>query len=256
LFDAKIGFCQQYSGAMALLLRMGGVPARVATGFTTGSLDQDENEYVVRDLDAHSWVEAWFPGYGWVTRDPTPAAAPPRSQPGDGSASGNVRGPLPPDLGGEKREPSPSAPVSSNDGGVSVTTLLLGAALVLALVAALLFERRRRRRLPPPAQRPMAEFERALRRARYDAGPGATLARLERTFAGLPDAAAYVRALREQRYSGRVAAPTRRQRRSLRTALARETSRLRAWWALPPQAPVPRREADHEDEEIVRRLHA
>ena len=63
LFDAKIGFCQQFSGAEALLLRMGGVPARVATGFTTGSFDEKEQEYVVRDLDAHSWVEAWFPGY-------------------------------------------------------------------------------------------------------------------------------------------------------------------------------------------------
>ena len=78
LFDAKVGFCQQYSGAMALLLRMGGVPARVAAGFTTGALDRTENEYVVRDLDAHSWVEVWFPSFGWVTRDPTPSAAPPR----------------------------------------------------------------------------------------------------------------------------------------------------------------------------------
>jgi protein-glutamine gamma-glutamyltransferase len=254
LFDAKVGFCQQYSGAMALLLRMGGIPARVATGFTTGSLDQDENEYVVRDLDAHSWVEAWFPGYGWVTRDPTPAAAPPRSQPGDATGGGTVNGPASPDLGGEQREPSPSAPVSTDEGELPVGTLLLGAGLVLAVVAAIPLERRRRRRLPPPAQRPMAEFERALRRARYDAGPGATLARLERAFAGLPEAAGYVRALREQRYSGRVAAPTRRQRRSLRTALARSTGHLRAWWALPPRAPVPRRDGEHEDEEIVRRL--
>ena len=97
LFDAKTGYCQQYSGAMALLLRMQGIPARVATGFTSGSYDRRSKEYVVRDLDAHSWVEAWFPTYGWVTFDPTPSAAPPRSQSGDRAAGlpGDV-----PDLGG------------------------------------------------------------------------------------------------------------------------------------------------------------
>ena len=57
----RIGFCQQFSGAEALLLRMGGIPARVATGFTSGSFDEKQQEYVVRDLDAHSWVEVWFP---------------------------------------------------------------------------------------------------------------------------------------------------------------------------------------------------
>ena len=75
LFDAKPGYCQQFSGAMALLLRMGGIPARVATGFSTGATDRKTGEYVVRDFDAHSWVEAYFPSYGWVTFDPTP---PPR----------------------------------------------------------------------------------------------------------------------------------------------------------------------------------
>ena len=47
---------------MALLLRMGGVPARVAAGFSPGAYDRKRSEYVVRDLDAHSWVEAYFPG--------------------------------------------------------------------------------------------------------------------------------------------------------------------------------------------------
>ncbi len=78
LFDTKQGFCQQFSGAEALLLRMGGIPARVSTGFTSGAFDNKAKEWVVRDLDAHSWVEVWFPGYGWVTRDPTPAASPSR----------------------------------------------------------------------------------------------------------------------------------------------------------------------------------
>ena len=63
---------------MALLLRMGGVPARVAVGFTNGSYNTSGHDYVVADIDAHAWVEAWFPHYGWVRFDPTPAVAPAR----------------------------------------------------------------------------------------------------------------------------------------------------------------------------------
>jgi hypothetical protein len=107
---------------------------------------------------------------------------------------------------------------------------VLGGATVLQL--------RRRKRLPPPALRSMAEFERALRRARYDGGPGMTLAAMERSFSGWPGAAGYIRALREQRYSGRAATPTPEQRRGLRAALARDAGTLRAWWALPPRSGV------------------
>jgi transglutaminase-like putative cysteine protease len=237
LFDAKIGFCQQFSGAQALLLRMGGIPARVATGFTTGSFDEKQQEYVVRDLDAHSWVEAWFPGIGWVTRDPTPAAAPPRAQPGDGEAvsgSGAVAGA--PDLGGERLGDLESGRALAEEERTSPVTYVIGGVLcAVILVVSVVLELRRRRRLPPPALRPMAEFERALRRANFDAGPSTTLAGMERAFSGWPGAVGYVRALREQRYSGRPAQPTAEQRRGLRAALARDAGTLRAWWALPPR---------------------
>ena len=63
LFRDRIGYCQQFSGAMALMLRMLGIPARVAAGFTPGSYNADTKEYRVRDLDAHSWVEVWFDGH-------------------------------------------------------------------------------------------------------------------------------------------------------------------------------------------------
>ena len=92
LFDAKTGYCQQYSGAMALLLRMGGIPARVVTGFSTGATDTKTDEYVVRDFDAHSWVEVYYPDWGWITFDPTPAASPARSQPADAASSGSATG--------------------------------------------------------------------------------------------------------------------------------------------------------------------
>ena len=74
------GYCQHYAGAMALLLRMGGIPARVATGFTPGGYSARKKAWIVRDTDAHAWVEVWFDKYGWVTIDPTPDATPARSQ--------------------------------------------------------------------------------------------------------------------------------------------------------------------------------
>ena len=58
LFDTKAGYCQHFSAAMALLLRMGGVPARVATGFSPGGYSKRREAWIVRDTDAHSWVEA------------------------------------------------------------------------------------------------------------------------------------------------------------------------------------------------------
>ena len=61
LFEEKAGYCQQFSGAMALLLRMAGIPARIAAGFSPGTRDDKRGEMVVRDIDAHSWVEAYFP---------------------------------------------------------------------------------------------------------------------------------------------------------------------------------------------------
>jgi transglutaminase-like putative cysteine protease len=236
LFDAKSGYCQQFSGAMALLLRMGGVPARVSTGFTSGSYDRKAREYVVRDLDAHSWVEVWYPGIGWVTFDPTPAASPARSQPNDagagGAAGGSVR---PPDLGGDVRT-DPSRRTEAAGRGTSWTTVaLLGLAGIGALALAVALVQRRRR---GGSLAPLGELERALRRSRRAPGPDTTLARLEGTFARSPAAAGYVRAVREQRYSGRAATPTGAQRRGLRSELARGQGlrgRLRAWWALPPQ---------------------
>src|SRR6185436_3112918 len=60
--------------------RMGGIPARVAVGFSPGGYRSKAQEWVVSDTDAHSWVEAWFDGIGWVTFDPTPPDTPARSQ--------------------------------------------------------------------------------------------------------------------------------------------------------------------------------
>ena len=66
----KAGYCQHYAGAMALMLRTLGIPARVAVGFTSGA--RRNGKWIVTDHDAHAWVEAWFDGLGWVPFDPTP----------------------------------------------------------------------------------------------------------------------------------------------------------------------------------------
>jgi len=66
----KLGYCQQFAGTMALMLRYLGIPARVAVGFTSGTWK--DGRWTVTDHDAHAWVEAWFAGYGWLPFDPTP----------------------------------------------------------------------------------------------------------------------------------------------------------------------------------------
>src|SRR5204862_7560665 len=72
LFDAGIGYCEQFATAETLMLRALGIPARLVTGYATGDYDPVLNQAVVRERDAHAWVEAYFPGHGWVPFDPTP----------------------------------------------------------------------------------------------------------------------------------------------------------------------------------------
>jgi hypothetical protein len=72
VLETKRGYCQHYAGAMTLMLRLLGVPARVAAGFTSGAYDEKKHEWLVTDHEAHTWVEVYFPGYGWLPFDPTP----------------------------------------------------------------------------------------------------------------------------------------------------------------------------------------
>ncbi|HEY8730452.1 MAG TPA: transglutaminaseTgpA domain-containing protein [Candidatus Limnocylindria bacterium] len=74
LFDLKADFCEYFASSMAIMLREVGVPARVVEGFTAGELVGDR--YAVRELNAHAWVEAYFPGYGWIEFEPTPSQQP------------------------------------------------------------------------------------------------------------------------------------------------------------------------------------
>ena len=73
LFERKRGHCEYFASSMAVMLRSLRIPARVVNGFRTGEFNDLTSQYVVRASNAHSWVEAYFPGYGWVDFDPTPA---------------------------------------------------------------------------------------------------------------------------------------------------------------------------------------
>lgn len=152
LFEGRAGWCEQIASTLVVMLREVDVPARIATGFVTGSHDPVSGRYTVRERDAHAWAEVWFPGVGWQGFDPT-AAVP---------------------LAGE------SPQVHSLFGWLQRNTLLVAAGIVL--VAALGFVTRRvgrrlaGRRGPRPAWagRALADLERIGARAGRARAPAET----------------------------------------------------------------------------------
>jgi len=77
LFHRRRGHCEYFASSMAILLRTIGIPSRVVTGFRGGEFNSLTGSYIIRARDAHSWVEAYIAGAGWVTFDPTPSGPPP-----------------------------------------------------------------------------------------------------------------------------------------------------------------------------------
>jgi protein-glutamine gamma-glutamyltransferase len=75
LFERKRGHCEYFASSMAVMLRSLRIPSRIVTGFRGGEYNDLTSQYVVRASDAHSWVEAYFPGSGWISFDPTPAGS-------------------------------------------------------------------------------------------------------------------------------------------------------------------------------------
>lgn len=76
LLQTKVGYCTYYASAMAVMARLFGIPTRIVNGFTQGHYDKVRKVWAVEGPDAHSWVQAYFPGYGWVDFDPTPGYTP------------------------------------------------------------------------------------------------------------------------------------------------------------------------------------
>ncbi|HEY6779336.1 MAG TPA: transglutaminaseTgpA domain-containing protein, partial [Thermoleophilaceae bacterium] len=255
LFQDEIGYCQQFSGAMALLLRMSGIPTRVASGFSPGSYNKDSGEYRVRDLDAHSWVEVYFTGIGWVPFDPTPSAAPAESQSNGAGATSAARG----DAGevraladgagsaASERGTDTGDAAAAGDDATSGLLPLLVLVLVAGAAAGLLAARRLRRRRAlsraEHADARLLELRRALERLGWDVPAQTTLLDLERRLDRSvgPSAAGYVAALRAHRYDPRTPdMPGAGERRALRRALTAGRGlrvRLRGLLALPPTGP-------------------
>jgi transglutaminase-like putative cysteine protease len=76
LFGQKAGYCEHFATAMVLMVRSLGIPSRLVTGFLRGEWNEYGGYYIVRQRDAHAWVEVYFPKSGWITFDPTPPSLP------------------------------------------------------------------------------------------------------------------------------------------------------------------------------------
>lgn len=81
LFRYRSGQCEYFASSMVLMLRSQGIPARLATGFLGGEYNPFEGYFIVRESNAHAWVEAYLPGEGWHVYDPTPPAGRPSTEP-------------------------------------------------------------------------------------------------------------------------------------------------------------------------------
>ena len=151
LFGNRVGFCEQISTSLAVMLRSLGIPAREAVGYVPGGYNPITDLWQVHADDAHAWVQVWFPGYGWQNFDPT--AAVPLANPSPGAtALKDVAAAL-------RRVP-----------WVPVAAVAVGAGLVVVLV------RRRRSRPATWAARVARSVERAGRRAGRPRRPSETLA--------------------------------------------------------------------------------
>jgi transglutaminase-like putative cysteine protease len=82
LFTTRAGYCEHYASAFAVLMRAASVPARIVTGYQGGELNTLGNYMIVRQADAHAWVDVWLVNEGWTRVDPTAAVAPARVQAG------------------------------------------------------------------------------------------------------------------------------------------------------------------------------
>jgi transglutaminase-like putative cysteine protease len=258
LFTDRRGYCEQFSGAMTLMLRMDGIPARVGVGFKPELFDAATSTWTVRAADAHAWVEVFFTGIGWVSFDPTPAT----HALGSGSSATTSKGAL---LDGAQGTSAThalrahTARSGERGRGARAAFALAAWQLALALIALsllalwllALWMRAHRRRRPGsdlgPLEEAVCELEGALAAMTWPLAPGMTLTQVAKRFerSAQHEAAAYVVLLRDLRFGRpralgeRDLSALRSQRLALRRALARGRG-LRGWLRalrlLPPRA--------------------
>jgi transglutaminase-like putative cysteine protease len=181
LFIDHLGFCEQFSSALAVMLRSQGIPARLAIGYASSERDLLTGTYTVRNRDAHAWTEVLFPGVGWVPFDASPGYdATPKSS---ASSSSFLSLDSLVKLGGVP-------------GGAQVVGIVIaGAAVIIAILA---WGRRRRRRagMHPTLRRYADELRRLRRRKLPGRDPTETVAEhLQRLEAASPPAADELRPL-------------------------------------------------------------
>jgi hypothetical protein len=197
LFGNRVGFCEQISTSLAVMLRSIGIPAREAVGFVPGGYNPITDLFQVHANDAHAWVQVWFPGFGWQSFDPT--AVVPATSPSPGATALH-------DIAGALRR-VPWVPVAAVVLGVGLTVSVL----------------RLRRRRPPGWDARVAHYaERAGRRAGRTRRPGETLPEYARSLDACTGDevrtwAALAREVEANAYGGRVPVAA-AQRDMLRTA--------------------------------------
>ena len=200
LLTTKVGYCQHFAGAAALLLRLAGVPTRVVAGFATGE-ETSPGRYRVRDKDAHAWIEVYFPGVGWQPFNPTPAGADAIVAPGI--------------------DPPPAEPRgdAARAGGSRAIAGMIIAALAIAGGVFALVRRRRGPQRPPV---PMGEL--LARLVPPPNGPSLTLTELAPGLAAIgPASAALGREVEQQRFATHDApAPEPHPRRRVWGAVLRD----------------------------------
>lgn len=161
LFDLKRGYCDYYASAMVVLARAAGIPARIAVGYASGQstvLQDGSLRYLVTAAEAHTWVEIYFPAYGWVPFEPT-AGRPPleRGQAPVGGSSTSTEG--------ESGAAGGSAATSGSVRQVALALLVALAAIGVLGAAGVLIDQIRLRRMTPAAQ-----VHRLMARTRWLAG--------------------------------------------------------------------------------------
>ena len=271
LLEGRRGYCEQYAGAMAVMVRAAGLPSRVALGYTPGDPAEGGARLITTD-DAHAWVEVFFAGFGWVPFDPTPIDESRRTElpwaprvevvdaPGQATEQQpellpedlsflDPLGPLGPDPGAVDAAPADAAPEGRTWPVRAGLVLLVLAAAALPGALRLLLRRRRTGLGTPRALwdeltgtaddlglgRDPAwtprETGRALAGRTGDAGAGAAVERLARA----EERASYGPA--EQEHADGLVADLRTARRALRGTVDRRTRlRAAAWPASLPSA--------------------
>jgi transglutaminase-like putative cysteine protease len=192
----RTGYCQYFASSMALMARSLGLPARVAVGFAPGeSLGNDT--YLVREANAHAWVEIYFPGFGWEIFESTRSISGVVRASGDPATAGNTERmdvgrwleediPLPVPPGGVEALPSaqpapgaidPDNPEADAGGNRTNHALIIGVIVLLGLVALGWQMQRlnRRWRLLPPGERAWQQLTMAADRAGIGPRPSETI---------------------------------------------------------------------------------